>query len=360
MADEESRACLNVNEDTIASDQHLPRQQRLRVVIASSVVLAVVAVLALAAGGKTVSRHGTVVAPSRIVGLDTEELPSIVDPCSHLPTIRLDKVKHSNLGNSGPAEGEEGIIYGTSTLHEGLDKKDVELHLHALDAVTNERAGEKYHPHYTAPWPKANGINGHFGVINVASGQSVKLQVHAAVKDDDGKYNDVRLGKAAITFFDLDAGLNGNQSVEFIRVRNNFASYWLTNTTEVQVDEGEEYTKFAASKRGTGTDNPANPIKLTPLQKNRAVTVSYDDIDHIEIEVGASEGKTVRVFQFTVRPALACAQTEMPNGDLLAWDDEAAGVRSVHHQRGQKKSSAWALQPLYTASALALLMCMAN
>merc|ERR1711948_173682 len=108
---------------------------------------------------------------------------------------------------------------------------------------------------------------------------------------------------------------------------------------------------------GNGEDNPHDPLILTPLQKNRAVTFEYSHIKEFQFTIGCSEGKTVRVFQFNVRPSLECAMTRLGKSTLIHAmdkDDPVVAVRtknpdlkaSEDSMRGHRKSNACSVRPI--------------
>merc|ERR1711994_136559 len=140
-----------------------------------------------------------------------------------------------------------------------------------------------------------------------------------------------------ISFFDLD---KGPKAVEHVTVKDGFEIYYLSNETEVNVTEDGKFTTFTATMEGTGTDNPTDPLALTPLQKNRAITIEYADAPYFDFEVGTSAGHTGRVFTFVFRPSLLCAKTKMPDGTLLpAMGDEAPIVPMTEIQVPQSAAS---------------------
>merc|ERR1712039_607266 len=71
---------------------------------------------------------------------------------------------------------------------------------------------------------------------------------------------------------------------------------------------GKNDVTFTATKEGTGDDNPSDPLDLTEVQENKAVTVTFADKADINFEVGATAGRRPRVFSFIFRPSLLCAQ----------------------------------------------------
>merc|ERR1712083_552891 len=91
----------------------------------------------------------------------------------------------------------------------------------------------------------------------------------------------------------------------------NYKEYYLTNSTEIETTKDDDCATFTASKSGNGTDNPDDPLALTKLQKNRAVTLMFEDTSAFNVEIGATAGELGRVFSFVLRPSLLCAGTKM-------------------------------------------------
>uniref|UniRef100_A0A7S1RX34 Uncharacterized protein n=1 Tax=Alexandrium catenella TaxID=2925 RepID=A0A7S1RX34_ALECA len=310
----------------------------LRSAVASVALLGATAVLALvsAATGKTAipglfaeapseSRLARMASDPHLVVLDE----AAEDPCKSLPFLRIMSIKSNNLGGKGPdTDQPEGLVYVAQPFNSGLDSS-VEIHLHAVNEfyfAHSEEEGTNLTADYHPEWPKVNGITGHFATINVHPGTNVTCTLHGY--DPVAKEN-VKLPKWAMTFFDLDTGKDGDKSVEYLRI-NNFKNYFVTNTTELEVrHEGEGAMKFTGTVEGTGDDNPDEPLKLTAVQKNRAVSFEFEGTDEVKFQLGASPGDTARVFQFVVRPVLRCAYTKLENGTLLAHDSPSSPIEIV-------------------------------
>jgi len=251
------------------------------------------------------------------IGLDEEVAAASEEGCGALPFVKITEVVSSNLGKKGPDDdAEEGIIYKATAHHTGANVSNLEIHVHSVVAGhedNEDKFDENYEPAFTHG-QYVNGMFGKFGAVNVKQGESVMLRVHAY--DADTK-TDIHLPHAAISFFDLDTGYNDNHNVEHVKIKG-FKAYYLSNETEVLVEEGENYTSFTATTEGTGDDNPSEPTELTVQQKNRAVTVEFEDTAAFVFEVGASAGKTGRVFSFVFRPSLLCAKTKLEDGTLVS------------------------------------------
>lgn len=255
-----------------------------------------------------------------LIGLDEEVAAASGEGCDNLPFVKLTSVLSSNLGKKGPdMDAEEGIIYNATAHHTGTNVSHLQIHIHSVSGSVmaasdglDDKYDEKYEPAFTHG-QYVNGIFGKFAVINVKQGESVILRAHA-YDVDEGK--DIALPRSALSFFDLDTGKDNNHSVEHVKIAG-FKAYYVSNETEVDVTESDNFTEFTATTEGTGDDNPSVPIELTVQQKNRAVTVEFEDTESFMFEVGASPGMTGRVFSFVFRPSLLCANTKLADGTLV-------------------------------------------
>jgi len=226
-----------------------------------------------------------------------------------------------NLGGDGPDKGMEGIIYKAKGNHMGLDTDNLEVHLHATDEYHSHRSREGRRvvrdsdPEYKPAWVKENGVDGHFASVNIMPGSNVTIRAHAY---DKTKNVQLLMDKAAISFFDLDAGTDGKKSIEYVKI-GGFDHFFTTNKTEIKIRKMEDGDwLFMATTEGNGDDNPTNPLVLDERQKNRAVSFIFSNLKEAKFEIGATPGESPRVFHFAFRPALRCASTKMSDGTLIA------------------------------------------
>lgn len=308
---------METDED-VSTASLTPQPHRLHRIGAAALVIfsVLVLVLVFVVPGKFAAPQKSVILSKDLSATENffEKVPSkeYPDPCGSYPYVRLRNVTHSNLGNKGPDKGREGIEYQGRVHHVGLE----EQFLVTLNAKSD----------YQPSWPKENGYKNYFGQINVKQGTNVSLTL--------GVYNmtskeKIVVPRFVLTVFDLDQGKE-NRSVEFFTIAN-FKKVWLSNETELtQTDNDDGSSTFTATVEGSGTDNPTNPLALTPLQKNRAVTFEFEDLDEVPFTFGASSGHTTRVFMFAIRPSLLCAYTKLPDGTLVnATDLEKSPVHVV-------------------------------
>lgn len=235
------------------------------------------------------------------LGLSEVDLP---DPCSEFNRLKFKKVISSNLGRQGPDKHEEeGIRYSAEVLGPDYEeRKKVEVILHAEGR-------------YSPEWEKENGLtpSSNLGRFNMRPGTNASFTVEIF----DPVMNEFfHMKDPSMTFFDLDAGVNGTHAVEFLSI-GNFQEAFLVKDSEILMSQNNDHSwKFSATKEGNGTDNPTSSYSLTPLQKKRAVTLVYEDDVAVSFSIFASPGKTVRVFAFELSPAIVCAYTKHLNGTL--------------------------------------------
>jgi len=223
---------------------------------------------------------------------------SPADPCEGQPQIKLFKPLHSNLAGQGPDKGDKGLVFQGVNMHPDNPNQEVLVVVNAtnkdIDSISN-------------------GIWGKYGGISARGG--TKVHAHFKIVDKNTR-EPVIIRQLDITFFDLDRHKEG-QEVEYIKIKKP-DQYFFTKSTLVNVSEGDDgYVTFKATTDGYSGDNPTDPLLLTVEQKNKAVTVRYNDADNFEVEMG-SENRAgadghYRGFMFVFRPSLLCAKTSDGN-----------------------------------------------
>jgi len=344
-----------------AADQPAARKAPWRPLMAATAVLAATATIGAFSWSGRPAR--TDFDSNAVTGLEKakESLSEMEQVCAHLPFLRLEKLVSSNLGGDGPdKDAEEGLIYKAKGFHMGLgDADNLEVHIHAVTEYHGHNKDEgqldsKVDPEYKPAWPKMNGLKGHFASVNIKPGSNVTMRVHCF---DATTKKDLHMDKFAMTFFDLDTGSNGTHSVEYVHI-GGFDNYFTTNETEVDSTEQPDGTYvFRATKEGTGADNPDDPLELTKLQKNRVVSFIFTHVDEGKFEIGATAGKTARIFNFALRPALRCAWTKRDNGRLIASDDPNSPVTIL---KGIGSGGASGTGPAAAILAAAIALCLFN
>uniref|UniRef100_A0A7S0FL21 Uncharacterized protein n=1 Tax=Pyrodinium bahamense TaxID=73915 RepID=A0A7S0FL21_9DINO len=302
--------------------------------------IAAVAALPLAAGVLALaSTRGEACPLANLSGsLALAQLGEAPDLCAALPYCRiLGKSLRAVAGKGPDRDEDEGISFEARVYNTGLDVSELTLvmraaseHGFARDVVETEEVVESRKP----AWAKDIGRQNHFASVSIRPGANLTLSIRGV---DPHTGESLVLPHAAITFFDIDAGRG--RGVEFVKVRG-YSDYWLTNSTELVVTRGASGdATFTASREGDGRDNPTDPLSLTALQKNRAVSVEFENADLMTFELGASEGQTLRQVKFVLRPALRCADTKLADGSALAADDPASPVTLMRSGLGVRGAS---------------------
>merc|ERR1712232_190841 len=155
------------------------------------------------------------------------------------------------------------------------DVPNLEIHVHSVLSFENASGDGDYDHNYRPAFTSGiyvNGIQGKFAIINMKQGSTLKVRAHAY---DADKNQSIHLPHAALSFFDLDTGAENVKSVEHVSIGRGYSAYWLSNETEVNVTHKDGLTVFTATKEGNGKDNPSDPVQLTELQKDRAITIEY-------------------------------------------------------------------------------------
>jgi hypothetical protein len=220
-----------------------------------------------------------------------------LDPCRSYPNLILDSVLHSNLGGQGPSTGPEGLVFAGRRAKQGNTDEEVLLVINATSP-------------YSSGVPKANGVSGKFGTININGGTHVRMKFRIFNRRT---MRQQFLERQEFTFFDLDMAPNG-ETMEYVKVWG-FHTATLTEHSELTMTSNHDgSTSFAASKEGNGADGPVDPLMLTIQQKNRAVTLEWENFTEFELELGCSTGWHPRYFTFVARPSLWCAQTSTKFG----------------------------------------------
>jgi hypothetical protein len=198
------------------------------------------------------------------------------------------------LGGKGPDKGAEGIVYPAVFLQPGHPPEALLLVVNATNDIQTE--------------PRANGRGGKFARLTARGGS----HIDATFKILKAKTMEPAiLRELDITFFDLDTHSSGS-AVEYVELKG-FSQYFLTRNTEIKVKKDGDFTMFKASQVGTADDNPKDPLLLTIQQKNRAVTIKYQDIHKFDVKLGVEGeggGGGNRWFNFVPRPSLLCARTK--------------------------------------------------
>lgn len=232
------------------------------------------------------------------------------DPCADEPQIKIAKPAsgNSNLANVASETTPEGIIFPGKYIDPKKNtEKTVKVVVNALPPSDKTDTGT------------SNGLWSKYAGIAVNGGKSMHLKF--SIKDEND--NPVILRELDITFFDIDRHQEKGD-VEYVKLWSPTA-YYVTNGNLINITKNaaEGSVTFAATKDGTGADNPSDPLALTAEQKHKAVTVKYENADFFEAELGSTghRGGTVpRGFSFVFRPSLLCAKTTDGNVNVDETD----------------------------------------
>jgi hypothetical protein len=186
------------------------------------------------------------------------------------PKVNLDfslaKVMRNNLGGKGPnTEEAEGILYSNVA---AVGDQQIDLEVNAL---------EPYGPFNT----DRNGLNDKFAQINMgtpspeASG-SCKFQFRLLKGGTAEPYEAEWL---YFSMFDLDQAKPNrkyNPKWQESLTVSGFASQYVSDDTEIKVEQLDKKTfRYNSSQKGTGKDNPKDPMQLDAVMMRRTVTFVY-------------------------------------------------------------------------------------
>jgi len=257
-------------------------------------------------------------------GTTSDDRVHAVDPCRNFEYISMEKAVYRNLGCKGPDAGPEGMIY------QGADVKPVGSFNGKRPApspvmvVLNASAAMDFETDSTY-----SGMIGNYARINIKHGTSMLM----TVKFLDGLTMQPTVMKSLdFTFFDLDTHATGNE-VEYIKVWG-LSSFVLTQNTLVKsaVDHTDGSATFEATTPGTGLGNPADPLLLTSEQKNKAVTLHFENVSQFKVELGSIDKAPHqgghRAFMFVAKPSLQCGRTI--GMDTTGGRHEVAGISHKH------------------------------
>lgn len=176
-------------------------------------------------------------------------------------------VARNNLGNKGPEEGvPEGILF-TNIAQIGDQSLDLEVN-----------ALEEY-------WPRnveRNGLLGDFAQINLATPSqqgdtgTCEFKFKLLKGGSDEPYEAEWL---YFSMFDLDQAKSNkkwNPKWQESLTVSGFASQYISDGSEIKVEQLDKRTyRYNSSKKGTGKDNPKDPLKLDAVMLARTVTFVY-------------------------------------------------------------------------------------
>jgi len=227
--------------------------------------------------------------------IQKSELSPFTEPCAGYTQIPLSPALHSNLGNTGPDKGDEGIVFPGVYKQPGHENQTVLVVVNATKPLSGRNRDLFW-------WAQ----NYFFGFVDI--NKSAGETVHANVKIlDFATRNPLKIRELYITFADIDG--NG-QEVDYIKIKKP-DQYFLTKGTVLDASEGADgYLTFKGTQEEGGLLDLPHARALTVHQKNKAVTIRYNDVDNFDVEMGTLVGnglsKDHRPSLFAFRALLNC------------------------------------------------------
>lgn len=224
----------------------------------------------------------------------------------------LAEVTRNNLGNQGPEEGDEGVIY-EKIATVGDDVIDLEV-----NAV-----GE-----YTAYNVSRNGKLGYYGQLNLQTGTEVELKFSLKNHATGEPY---KADWMYFSLFDFDhAKLKGDYIWKEYMTLSGMSQMTLTDGTSIHVDpKGENYV-LSSTIKGNGKDNPDDPMRLTDEQMSKSVALTFKDVTswNMKFRVGPPAFKP-KSGNPDGRNFLFAGKSSTDVCDLETYDD-IVNVRAEH------------------------------
>jgi len=173
-------------------------------------------------------------------------------------------VTRNNLGRKGPeTDKPEGIMYENIA---NIDGERIDLQVNAL---------QDYTPYNI----QMNGLNGKFAQINLAtpsSHSSGTCEFKFSLEKSGQPYEAEWL---YFSMFDLDQAKSSkkwNPKWQESLTVSGFANQYISDKSEIKVEEIDKRTfRYNSSQKGTGKDNPKDPLNLDPVMLRRTVTFVY-------------------------------------------------------------------------------------
>lgn len=193
----------------------------------------------------------------------------------------LATLQYSNLGNAGPdTDKPEGIRYGKVATF--ADGRQLDM---TVNALTPYQAGNN----------KANGIYGHFGQVNMATNTETRFRFTFKEPDSDV---DAKVDWMYFSLFDLDEAKKGKQRESFDM--EDVSTHFMTERSLVLVTQlGDNRYQYSSTRKGTGKDNPKDPMAMTQRQRDMSVSFLFHNKTSFDatFKIGKPSGGT-RNFNF--------------------------------------------------------------
>ncbi|CAE8640219.1 unnamed protein product, partial [Polarella glacialis] len=212
-----------------------------------------------------------------------------LDNPSRFPDFTVKRVLHNNLGGHGPDSGEPTIVYHVEASN--MDD-DLDLVMEALN------------PQDFKPWDvKKAGMWYKYQSVNIKGGS----ELHARFTFRNHRTHEpVTLPLFDMEFFDMD-----EQSPHVGREKITFHGQWTEYMLEKDAlmsttvsGAHDEDLSFESTTTGTGSDNPADPDKLTLGEARKAFGITYRHTHSFDVTMSASAAPWPRFFIFMPKPSL--------------------------------------------------------
>jgi hypothetical protein len=161
-----------------------------------------------------------------------------------------------------------------------------------IDLVIKVAEGSEYivaNTDLNGLWPIVSDTS-QMGQVNIKTGTQSTFDFMFVKTGTDELYE---LSNVMFSVYDLDEkaiGLGKNH--EYVEFNTPVTNWTLTQPSLVKksgsISGAKGLLKFRSTEPGVLSDNPTNPLKLTPLQKQRSVTVWYSGASKFQITLGHS------------------------------------------------------------------------
>jgi len=206
----------------------------------------------------------------------------------------------NNLGGVGPETGVSQELYYHNVATVNADGHTYDLRVTTIGS-------------YATHASRYNGQNGHYGVVNVETGESVNLKFEF-IEPATGMA--ATLQKVFFSWFDVDQGQFGKSSEQII-LWPGYTSTLMSTSTEVEKVSvpcpgaaERNCEAFQSRTHGVGKDNPSDPMTLTEQQAARTFSVLYKDVSAFQVTLAAGVGHGTRNFLFTGLSEVTLASVE--------------------------------------------------
>eukprot|EP00439_Symbiodinium_sp_Y106_P044184 s918_g5.t1 len=214
--------------------------------------------------------------------------------CEDFPSLDFLWVAHNNLGNKGPDYGEEGLVYRVRH----YNGREMEMVFNAMNDFREHDS-------------KMFGMHGKYGSLNVAELSQADLRV--TFRDHMTK-QPIILDHVAMTFYDIDQGPS-SMGIEEVEVEGDWTLALVSKNSGIKVDHSPHLRKirFSSTMEGMAMDSPMDPMTLTMVQFEKAVTLKFEHTDSFRVRLAVrNKGTNYRFFEFAGRASMVCAR--LPDG----------------------------------------------